>query len=177
MPLPGRGERVDGSARAVALAAVYAGWAHDQRLMVGSVAPLTADQLALRAAPHQHDIGHLAAHIAAARARMIHWILGEGDDGLDALARWDGFDQPASLAIRPVAELVRGLEASAAAIQDALARWKVDDLDEVVEWRYDGDTHTYTCQRMIWNLVRHDYHYYGEIALTLGIHGLAAPDF
>jgi uncharacterized damage-inducible protein DinB len=26
---------------------------------------------------------------------------------------------------------------------------------------------TYTRQQMIWNLIRHDYHHYGELALTL----------
>jgi hypothetical protein len=29
---------------------------------------------------------------------------------------------------------------------------------------------------MIWNLIRHDYQHHGELALTLGMHGLAMPD-
>jgi uncharacterized damage-inducible protein DinB len=163
--------------RIVSLATLYAGWEEDRRLVVASIASLTDEDLALRAAPHLRTIGHLAAHIVAARARMTHWILGEGDAGLDALTVWDGFDQPAPRAIRSTAELVQGLETTGQAIQDALARWTVADLDQPVTWRHGDVTHTYIRQRVIWNLVRHDYHHYGELALTLGLHGLPAPDF
>lgn len=168
---------MDTSARALSLATVYAGWEDDQSLMMASIAPLTGDELALRAAPHLRAIGHLAAHVVAARARMIHWILGEGEDGLDALARWDGFDQPAPVAIRPASELVEGLWTTARAIQDALGRWSVGDLDQAFEWRFGDEIYPYTRQQVIWRLVRHDYHHYGEIALTLGVHGLPTPDF
>lgn len=160
----------------VSLARIYAGWEEDRRLIVASIAPLTDDELALRAAPHLRTIGHLAAHVVAARARMIHWILGEGDDELDALAVWDGFDQPAPLTIQPTSELIQGLETTGQVIQDALARWTVGDLGQTFEWRYGDETHLYTRQQVIWKLVRHDYHHYGELALTLGIHGLPAPD-
>jgi len=168
---------VSPSARAIPLASVYAGWEDDHRLMVASITPLTGEQLALRAAPHLRDVGHLAAHIVAARARMIHWILAEGGDELDALATWDGFDRPAPATIRPAAELVQGLETTWRAIREALARWMVADLDRVVTWSYGGETRTFTRQRVIWNLVRHDYHHHGEIALTLGAHGLPTSDF
>ena len=161
----------------VSLATVYAGWEENCQRIVASIAPRTDEELALRAAPHLRTIGHLAAHMVAARARMIHWILGEGDEELDALAVWDGFDQPAPRTIRSASDLVRGLETTGQAIQDALARWTLVDLDQSVTWRYGDQTFTYTRQRMIWNLVRHDYHHYGEIALTLGIHGLPVPDF
>jgi hypothetical protein len=73
--------------------------------------------------------------------------------------------------------LVQGLETTGWAIQHALNRWTLGDLAHIVEWRYGDDIHTYTRQRMIWNLVRHDYHHYGELALTLGMHGLPVPDF
>lgn len=165
------------AAHDASLASVYAGWEEDRRLMITTLMPLTEGQLALRAAPHLRTIGHLAAHIVAARARMIHWILGEGDGALDELAVWDGFDQPAPLAIRPAPELIHGLEATGQAIQEALDRWTVADLDHTVTWRYGAETYPYTRQQVIWRLVRHDYHHHGEIALTLGIHGLATPDF
>lgn len=159
------------------LATVYAGWEIDRRLMVASISPLSAEELALRAAPHLRTIGHLAAHIVAARARMIYWILGEGDDELDVLAHWDGFDQPAPDTIRAAADLVHGLETTGQTIQAALARWTVRDLAQPVTWRYGGQTYPSTYQRMIWNLVRHDYYHYGEVALTLGLHALPTPDF
>lgn len=168
---------MDTSAGAVSLVRVYAGWEDDRQRLLASIQPLTDAELALRAAPHLRTIGHLAAHIVAARARMIHWILGEGDRELDTLAVWDGFDQPAPRTIRPASDLVQGLEITGQAIEHALTRWTLRDLGQTVEWRYGDAIHTYTRQRMIWNLVRHDYHHYGEIALTLGMHGLPVPDF
>jgi hypothetical protein len=57
------------------LASVYAGWEEDRRRMSMSILPLTDEELALRAAPHLRTIGHLAAHVVAARARMLHWLL------------------------------------------------------------------------------------------------------
>jgi uncharacterized damage-inducible protein DinB len=90
---------------------------------------------------------------------------------------WDGFDQPAPHVIRPSSELVQGLETTGKVIQQALNRWTVDDLAQTAEWRYGDEIHTYTRQRVIWSLIRHDYHHYGELALTLGMHGLAVPDF
>jgi uncharacterized damage-inducible protein DinB len=168
---------MDTSAGAISLAGVYAGWEEDQRRMIASIEPLTDAQLALRAAPHLRTIGHLAAHIIAARARMIYWILGVGDSGLDAFAMWDGFDQPAPRAIRPASDLVNGLETTGQAIQHALNRWTIGDLGDIVTWSYGDGAHTCTRQRMIWNLVRHDYHHDGELAFSLGLHGLPVPDF
>lgn len=169
--------RMENGLDRVALAVVYAGWADDQRLLIASIGALDHAQLALRAAPHLRDIGHVVGHIVAARARMIHWILGAGGDALDSLAMWDGFDQPAPSQSRPGDELVHGLEMTGQAIQDALATWTVDDLDQRVEWQYGGVTYPYSRQQVIWKLVRHDYHHYGEVALTLGMHGLPTPDF
>jgi uncharacterized damage-inducible protein DinB len=168
---------MDPSVSTIALAHVYAGWAEDRRLVVASIEPLRDEELTLRAAPHLRTIGHLAGHIVAARARMVHWILREGNDELDTLAMWDGFDQPAPLTIHPAPELVQGLEATGQAIQDTLARWTVGDLDQTIVWSYLDSVHTYSRQQMIWNLVRHDYHHSGELALTLGMHGLRTPDF
>jgi uncharacterized damage-inducible protein DinB len=168
---------MDTSAETVSLARIYAGWEDDQRQMIASIRRLTDAELALRAAPHLRTIGHLAAHIVAARARMVHWILGEGDSGLDALAAWDGFDQPAPAAIHPAAELALGLEATGDVIQRSLNRWTLADLEHSVEWRYGDEVLRYSRQRLLWNLVRHDYHHYGELALTLGMYGLPVPDF
>ena len=130
----------------ISLATVYAGWEEDCQRIVASIAPHTDEELALRAAPHLRTIGHLAAHMVAARARMIHWILGEGDEELDALAVWDGFDQPAPRTIRSASDLVRGLETTGQAIQDALAagRWLIWIVRHLAVWRPDLHLHTPT---------------------------------
>jgi len=159
------------------LPAIYAGWEVDHQRLIALLGSLTQEQLALRAAPHLRTVSALASHIVAARARMTHWIIGEGGDELDALAYWDGADQPAPSVIRPAAELVAGLETTWQVIGASLQRWTVADLAEVIEWRYHGDTSVFTRGQVIWNLVRHDYHHGGEIMLTLGVHGIATPEF
>jgi uncharacterized damage-inducible protein DinB len=161
----------------LALAEVYADWEVDQQGLVSLIGALTQEQLALRAAPHLRTVSALASHIVAARARMTRWILGQGEDALDALAYWDGADQPAPPIIREAAELVAGLEATWRAISASLERWTVADLAEIIEWTYRGETSVFTRRQVIWNLVRHDYHHGGEVALTLGVHGIATPEF
>ena len=63
------------------LATYYAGWDRYQDLLVTAVAPLTPEQLALRAAPNQREVWVIAAHIIAARVWWFHSIMGEGDPG------------------------------------------------------------------------------------------------
>jgi uncharacterized damage-inducible protein DinB len=157
--------------------AAYVGWDADQQRLVGLIGALTQEQLALRAAPHLRTVSALASHIVAARARMTHWILREGDEDLDALAYWDGADQPAPPRIRPAAELANGLEATWQVVSASLQRWRFADLADVIAWEYHGETSQFARGQVIWNLVRHDYHHGGEIMLTLGVHGIATPEF
>jgi hypothetical protein len=49
------------------LTTFYSGWASFQKNLVKVIAPLTPEQLALRAAPHHWSIGMLAQHIIANR--------------------------------------------------------------------------------------------------------------
>jgi len=67
---------------------------------------------------------------------MSHWILRQGDDDLDALAYWDGADQPAPPVIRSAAELTNGLETTWRVMSESLHRWTVADLSAVIEWNY-----------------------------------------
>jgi uncharacterized damage-inducible protein DinB len=159
------------------LAAVYAGWEADHARLVSLIGSLTQEQLAVRAAPHLRTVSALASHIIAARARMTHWILREGGDELDALAYWDGADQPAPPIIRAATELAGGLETTWRVISARLQRWTVADLADAIEWTYHGETSVFTRGQVIWNLVRHDYHHGGEIMLTLGVHSIATPEF
>ncbi|HEX3271870.1 MAG TPA: DinB family protein [Ktedonobacterales bacterium] len=158
------------------LAAIYAGWEADHQRLTSLIRSLTQEQLALRAAPHLRTVSALASHIVAARARMTHWILREGDDELNALAYWDGADQPAPPVVRRATELADGLETTWQVISASLQRWTAADLANVIEWTYHGETSVFTRGQVIWNLVRHDYHHGGEIMLTLGVHGIATPE-
>ncbi len=156
----------EGAAR---LSEVYDGWGAYQRLLVEAVAPLTPDQLALRAAPNLRSIGEIAAHVVSARVVWFHEVMGEGSDSLTPMSAW-GHDGDSSE--RNAAELERGLERSWDAIAEALSRWTTADLGAEFERRGERVTR----QEIIWHVIEHDLHHGGEISLTLGQHGLRAPD-
>jgi uncharacterized damage-inducible protein DinB len=154
-------------------ATVLKGWDRYQGLLVGAIAPLTAEQLALRSAPHLRSIGELAAHIVRARAnwfqRMLHGKRAE-------IAEFTTLGDPDTTT--PTAdELARGLETTWGTIQAALDRWTPADLDEIVideDWR--GQHYRLTRQWVMFHLLEHDMSHGGELFLTLGMHHLPAPD-
>lgn len=151
------------------LAPFYAGWDRYNRLLVEAVAPLTPDHLALRVTPSQRSIAELAAHIISARAGWFHDMLREGDANIEKFRAWDDDDNPSTL---KAAQLEMGLEKTWSLIADCLARWTPADLDAT----FSGRTKTYTRQWVIWHVIEHDMHHGGELGLTLGAHGLNAPD-
>jgi uncharacterized damage-inducible protein DinB len=154
------------------LARAYAGWEVYQQHLISAVAPLTPAQLALQAAPHLRSVGVIAAHIISARVWWFHYVLREGPADLEPMLDWDDDGAPA----RSAGELVAGLEATWAMMQDALARWTAADLDEIFR-RPRGDTsRTYTRQSIIWHVIEHDLHHGGELSFALGMHGLPAID-
>jgi uncharacterized damage-inducible protein DinB len=154
------------------LAVFYQGWQDYQSGLNKALAPLTEDQLTLRAAPRLRTLGGIVTHMIGARARWFHNLLGEGGDAFAALATWDRRGMPA----RTAPELVAALETTWRVMQDAVARWTP------TEWaqRYEGDPGdepaSFTRQWVVWHLIEHDLHHGGEVSLTLGLHGLAAPD-
>jgi uncharacterized damage-inducible protein DinB len=60
----------------------YSGWGSYQRRLVAAIAPLTVEQLALRATPRHWTIGMYTTHIVANRAWWFHARMGEGGDAL-----------------------------------------------------------------------------------------------
>ncbi len=55
---------------------------------------------------------------------------------------------------------------------DSLARWTPADLDAAFATRHGERTR----QWVIWHVIEHDIHHGGELSLTLGAHGVNAPD-
>jgi len=154
------------------LAPFYRGWEDYQRLLIAALAPLTPEQLALYASPGQRPIWLIAAHISGTR---IGWFqrMGEGNDDVAPLDLWDADGAPP----RSAAELVDGLERSWALIAECLDRWTPADLDTAFSYQRDnGATITRTRQWIIWHVIEHDLHHGGELSLTIGNHGLSAPD-
>ena len=150
------------------LARFYQGWETYQGSLTAAIAPLTSEQLALRAAPNLRSIGILAAHIIAARVVWFHAVMGEGPADLMPMRTWDDYDP-----IRQNStELVVGLETTWSLIQHCLARWSAADLDRTFQ-RRDG---LVSRQWIIWHVIEHDLHHEGGLFLTCGVHGLPLPD-
>ncbi len=146
----------------------YQGWETYQGYLTNAIAPLTSEQLALRAAPNLRSIGLLAAHIIAARVVWFHAVIGEGPADLMPLRKWDDYDPIQQNAT----ELVAGLAATWSLIQQCLARWTSVDLDQTFQ-RRDGPV---SRQWVIWHVIEHDLHHGGELFLTCGMHGLPVLD-
>ena len=158
------------------LTAYYRGWENYQRLLTGAVAPLTSQQLDLRAAPHLWSVRMLASHVAATRAWWFHSWMGEGGPDFDALA---DFDEDEKAERRPAAEIVEGLEVTWSLVDSCLQRWSEADLDA----RFQRPVPNATGERpwrdrryIVWHVAEHDLHHGGELSFSLGMHGVPAID-
>jgi uncharacterized damage-inducible protein DinB len=148
------------------------GWQHYQNQLSIALARLSPEQLALRPAPELRSIDELARHIIAVRAAWFHYVLEEGDEDFGAFHTWDEPGNPQ----RSADELVSGLEKTWRVVQEVIGRYTLADLQSTVQDEWEGKIYTYTRGWVIWHVLEHDVHHGGEIAYTLGMHGLAAPD-
>ena len=154
------------------LPAIYAGWQNYQSLITAALKPLTPEQLAARAAPNLRSIEEIATHMIGARARWFYQLMGEGGPAFAALATWDRQGQP----VRSASELLQGLETTWQGMQASIARWTPADWQQTYPDEDSPEPAVITRPWVIWHLIEHDLHHGGEISLTLGQQGLAAPD-
>lgn len=154
------------------LATFYALWGAYGDHIRAAIAPLTAEQVALRAASGQRTVGEIVAHVIECRAFWLGEFVDETGAELDALRKWY---EPGELTTVP-AQLVDGLDCSWRFVANLLARWSPADMRQTFpnEWR--GDHYDLSRSWVVWHVLEHDLHHGGEISLTLGIHGLQAPD-
>ncbi len=151
----------------------YENWKLYQDHLKAAIAPLTNAQLALRAAPHLGSIDQLASHIIGVRIGWFTYTLGENTAEAGPDEHWGGKDWHAHSA----AELVQGLDATWKMMADRLARWSSADMLVTFDDEDDqGNKYKLSRSWIIWHLIEHDLHHGGEISLTLGIHGLQAPN-
>ena len=151
------------------LLSFYKGWDSYQALLIKAIAPLSSEELALRAAPHLRSVGENVAHIISGRVSNF-LVLGEAGTEMIPLEQWDIPGAP----LKGAAELVSGLESTWQMIQIALARWTPADLEDVfVDGEGEQAPHL-TRQSIIWSTIKHDLHHGGEISLTLGVHHVEA---
>src|SRR5436305_4432935 len=109
------------------LTTFYTSWKEYQDHIKGALAPLTAEQLELRAAPQLRSIGENALHIIGCRAYWFTEFLGE--DGGSEMKVYVGWNE-AALALGapvPTAELAQGLDRTWQCMADCLARWSPAD--------------------------------------------------
>jgi len=155
------------------LASILDGWNGYQSAPVAAIAPRTAAELACRAAPHLRSAGQIAGHIVAGRVGWFSRMYAPGSSDLVAAAT----DLASEDAIAgDAAELVRWLEASWRMIEDSLARWTLADLERTFLETYQGTTYRVSHQWTLWRALSHDLHHGGELAVTLGMQGIALPD-
>jgi len=154
------------------LSSIYPGWQTYQMLLIKALRPLSAEHLALRAAPTLRSIGEMATHIIGARARWFYQLMGEGGDEFATLGKWDRQGMPT----RSAAELIHGLETTWQGMQAAIDRWTPVEWQQTYPGEGPDEPTVLTRPWVIWHLIEHDLHHGGEISLTLGVHSLAAPD-
>jgi uncharacterized damage-inducible protein DinB len=148
------------------LAMFYKQWQTYQEQIKAAVAPLTAEQLALRAAPSLRSIGENAAHIIGCRIGWFTYTLGE--TASDDVKAWGDNEESA----RSTTELVQGLDASWQLVADCLGRWNNDDMQQTFPDDWEGQIVHLSRAWIVWHVLEHDLHHGGEISLTLGMYGL-----
>ena len=153
------------------LLSFYKGWDSYQALLIKAIAPLSSEELALRAAPHLRSVGENVAHLISGRVSNF-LVLGEAGAEMIPLEQWDIPGAP----LKSAAELVNGLESTWQMIQIALVRWTEADLEDVFVDGEGEQAPRLTRQSIIWSTIKHDLHHGGEISLTLGVHHVDALD-
>jgi uncharacterized damage-inducible protein DinB len=154
------------------LSTFYESWQAYQDRIKRAVAPLTAEQLALRSAPNLRSVGEIATHIVSCRAGWFTYCLGEdGGPEVQACARWGEPGAPP----RTAEELAQGLDRTWAFMAERLARWSPADMHQTFQDEgEDGKVYEVSRAWVIWHLIEHDVHHGGELSLTLGMQGIEA---
>jgi uncharacterized damage-inducible protein DinB len=152
----------------------YRSWKEYQDTLEQAIAPLTAEQLALRAAPGLRSVGEIVAHIISSR---VHWF----GDFLGERSTMPGIESPNTRAMRDApprtaGELVEGLDTSWRFMADLLNRWDSADMQHTFPFDANGYHYDNSRSWVTWHILEHDLHHGGEISITLGMYGLQAPD-
>jgi uncharacterized damage-inducible protein DinB len=155
------------------LMAVFSGWDGYQLSLVQAVAPRSPEQLRWRPTTHLRTAGEIVRHICAGRVDWFQRTFGsEAATAASRVAAWG----PKELVQEDPDELVRGLKDSWQMIADALSRWTVADLAQTFPLSYQGQLYALPRQWILWRILAHDLHHGGELAVILGLQGIALPE-
>jgi uncharacterized damage-inducible protein DinB len=154
------------------LTTFYSSWKEYQNHLKEALAPLTAEQLALRAAPDLRSVGENAMHIIGCRIGWFTMTLGEdGGANAQAFASWG---ERESSGVPTAAELVQALDQTWQLMADCLARWSPADMQQTFPDDWDGKIVHLSRAWVVYHVLEHDLHHGGEVSLTLGMHGIPA---
>jgi uncharacterized damage-inducible protein DinB len=149
------------------LTTFYTSWKAYQDHIKGALAPLTAEQLELRAAPHLRSIG--------CRVYWFTAFLGEyGGEEMKVYAGWNEVALELGAPIPTTTEMVQALDRTWQCMTDCLARWSPDDMRHTFPDDWDGKQVDVSRAWVVWHVMEHDLHHGGELSLTFGMHGLLA---
>ena len=157
------------------LTTYYTIWKQYQEHIKVALTPLTAEQLALRAAPHLRSIGENAMHIIGTRIGWFMQTLGEefGEEMGAYLKRNEGALRQGA-PVPTATELAQGLDLTWQLIADCLARWSPADMQQTFPDEEDGKQVYLSRAWVVGHVMEHDMHHGGELSFTLGMHGLPA---
>jgi uncharacterized damage-inducible protein DinB len=151
----------------------YDSWQEYMDMVKAAILPLTGEQLALRAAPHERSVGEIVRHIVKARVDWFHGFMGEESEEIAPYVDWGAVSEGSPLP--SAAELVEGLDTSWRFMADLLNKWDTADMQHTFPFEVDGYHYDNSRSWVTWHILEHDLIHGGEVSLTLGMHGLAAP--
>ena len=160
---------------------VYEGWGGYQTSLVNAIVQLTPDQLDWRPSDNHRSAGEIARHISAGRVNWFTRMNAPGSEtAAERIGQWETDEDgnqwvvEASLTPNDAARLVAWLEDSWEMIGETLSTWRIADLTNTYQNKWNGSVYTPSRRWTIWRIVSHDIHHGGEISLMLGLQGIEA---
>jgi uncharacterized damage-inducible protein DinB len=156
----------------VSVARFYGGCHLANEALLQAIAPLTPEQLALPVGSPSWPVWASVSHLAGTRVYWLCHVFGEpGAETTpfsDPNVGWE--DDPSHP--RRADELVHALASTWKIVDRTLATWTPDSLAQEARRAIGNVVQVHTRQSVIVRLITHEAYHCGEIALTLGQHGL-----
>lgn len=159
------------------VASFYDGWRFAQERLVERIGELSPHELGLQAGPNLWPIWAITAHTAGGRVYWLCHILKEPGAERATFTDPSGMGWEDDLTHpRDAGELVSALESSWTIVEGCLDRWTPAMLQDAFRREINGQVQIHTRQSVLMRLITHDAYHCGEIAQTLGMHGLEEID-
>jgi uncharacterized damage-inducible protein DinB len=155
----------------------YAGAHLANAALVAALAPLSPEQLGLPVGSPNWPIWASASHVAGTRVFWLCHVFGEPGAETTPFRDPSGMGWEDDLAHpRRADELVAALESSWRIVQRCLDTWTPDTLAQEARRVSGAEVRIHTRQSVLIRIITHEAYHCGEIALTLGSHGLGGDD-